>query len=79
MQTLTVKLPDALAGEIAEESKRRRISKSEVVRERLTARMRKSPTLLEQMQDLIINDPASPGDLSTNKRHLRDYGKGRRR
>ena len=38
MKTLTVRLPEALAAEIEFELRRRKLSKSDVVRERLTAR-----------------------------------------
>lgn len=37
MKTLTVRLPDALVNEIEHESQTRRVSKSDVVRERLAA------------------------------------------
>lgn len=35
MKTLTIRLPDVLAAEIEQESRSRRVSKSDVVRERL--------------------------------------------
>jgi hypothetical protein len=37
MKTLTIRLPDLLAKRIEQESQARRVSKSDVVRERLTA------------------------------------------
>ena len=37
MKTLTVRLPEALAAEIESEPRRRKLSKSDVVRERLVA------------------------------------------
>lgn len=79
MQTLTVKVPDALAKEIAREAKVRRVTKSEIVRERLERKEKPLPSLWERMKDLVIDDPNSPGDLSTNKKHLAGYGRGRAR
>ena len=37
MKTLTVRLPEALVAQIEGESRRRKLSKSDVVRERLSA------------------------------------------
>jgi hypothetical protein len=68
MKTLTVRLPDALAAEIAAEARRRRMSKSDIVRKRLE-RPAKSPlgSHLDAIQDLIgsVHD-ALPADLSAN-------------
>jgi Arc/MetJ-type ribon-helix-helix transcriptional regulator len=79
MQTLTVKLPDALAEEIDREAKTRRITKSEVVRERLAKKSEGKVSLWDRMKDLVIDDPNSPTDLSTNKKHMEGYGKSRPR
>lgn len=74
MQTLTVKLPDTLAKEIAREAKKRRISKSEVVRERLAAGNSGKVSLWDRMKHLVITDDDLPRDLSTNKKHMEGYG-----
>jgi hypothetical protein len=37
MKTLTIRLPDVLANQIEQESQARRVSKSDIVRERLAA------------------------------------------
>jgi hypothetical protein len=84
MKTLTVRLPEALASEIEAESKKRGISKSDVVRERLQ-RQRKGrlPPGLEDIADLIGSvDDDLPSDLSARKKHylkLWGYGGKRRR
>ena len=79
MQTLTIKVPDALAEEIAREAHERKLTKSEVVRERLRKSAVKTPSLWDRMKDLVIDDPNSPGDLSTNQKHMAGYGKSRSR
>jgi Arc/MetJ-type ribon-helix-helix transcriptional regulator len=83
METLTVRLPQALAQEIEAESKARKISKSDVVRERLqraagTPRRRREP--LAAIADLIGSVDRLPADLSAQrKRNLKATGYGRKR
>jgi hypothetical protein len=82
MKTVTVRLPEALAAEIEAESKRRGISKSDVVRERLQREQNgELPPELESIADLIgsVEDDLPP-DLSARTTHyLRIYGFGRNR
>ena len=83
MKTLTVRLPESLAAAIEAESRRRRISKSDVVRERLeraapAAREASSPAYA--IADLIGSVDGLPVDLSARKkRYLRAMGYGRKR
>jgi len=83
MKTLTVRLPEPLAAEIEAESRGRKISKSDVVRERLQqlprrAQRRAAP--LDAIADLIGSVDGLPFDLSANKkRYLRATGYGRKR
>lgn len=59
MKTLTIRLPDVLAKRIEEESLARRVSKSDVVRERLAAmppRRREHP-----LADILAEIDALPG------------------
>jgi len=86
MKTLTVRLPEALVGEITAESRARRISKSDVVRERLrhgpASARRHRPKALDQIADLVGSVEGLPSDLSARaKRYLTStgYGKKRRR
>jgi Arc/MetJ-type ribon-helix-helix transcriptional regulator len=82
MKTLTVRLPDALVSQIAAESRRRRLSKSDVVRERLTAgpTPARSSATLDAIADLIGTVDGLPSDLSANtKKYLRDTRYGRKR
>lgn len=83
MKTLTVRLPEALATEIEAESRGRKVSKSDVVRERLnrggrSPRGRSAP--LEVVADLIGSVDGLPADLSARKkRYLRRTGYGQKR
>ena len=71
MKTLTVRLPDSLVTEIERESQARRVSKSDVVRERLGQPQRpagKRGTMRELLGDLIGSVEGLPSDLASNKK-----------
>jgi Arc/MetJ-type ribon-helix-helix transcriptional regulator len=72
MKTLTVRLPNAVAAAIERESRRRRISKSDVVRERLQEITRSSdrPPTLEAIAHLIGSVDGLPADLSSRTKHI---------
>ncbi len=76
MKTLTVKLPDPLFAEIESAARSRKVTKSEIVRERLERSKTGKQSLWSRMEDLVIHDESLPTDLATNKEHLRRYGKG---
>jgi hypothetical protein len=81
VKTLTIKVPDALFAEIASAAQTRKVTKSEIVRERLTATpagaRKKRASLWSRMEDLVIGTDSLPTDLSSNKAHLKGYGKKR--
>jgi Arc/MetJ-type ribon-helix-helix transcriptional regulator len=80
MKTLTVRLPDPLAAEIEAESRGRKISKSDVVRERLERAPARGgrPPALERIADLIGSVEDLPADTSARKKqYLRATGYGR--
>jgi hypothetical protein len=77
VKTLTVKLPDPLFAEIESAARSRRVTKSEIVRERLERSKSEKTSLWSRMQDLVIEGESLPRDLSSNKEHLRQYGKNR--
>jgi Arc/MetJ-type ribon-helix-helix transcriptional regulator len=82
MKTLTVRLPEPLVADIEAESRGRRISKSDVVRERLQLATgeRRQPAALHAIADLIGSVDGLPADLSAQKKHyLRATGYGRKR
>jgi Arc/MetJ-type ribon-helix-helix transcriptional regulator len=71
MKTLSVRLPEPLVAEIEAESRGRKCSKSDVVRERLQhggpARRARS-TQLSAISDLIGSVDGLPTDLSAQKK-----------
>ena len=79
MKLLSIKIPDPLFAEISREADSRKLSKSEVVRERLTASKGKTSvaSLWDRMGDLVIRTDRLPADLSSNKKHLKGYGANR--
>ncbi len=84
MKTLTVRLPEALVAEIEAESRERRRSKSDVIRERLTRaeKPRSKARLPDSIADLVGSVPSLSADLSERKKaYLKstDYGRKRNR
>ena len=83
MKTITVRLPEPLVAEIEAESRGRKVSKSDIVRERLQlarglAGHQAGP--LESVADLIGSVDNLPANLSAQKkRYLRVTGYGRKR
>jgi Arc/MetJ-type ribon-helix-helix transcriptional regulator len=82
MKTITVRLPEPLVAEIEAESRGRKCSKSDVVRERLQqfgrGRQNRS-TPLGAIVDLIGSVKGLPKDLSARKkRYLKATGYGRK-
>jgi Arc/MetJ-type ribon-helix-helix transcriptional regulator len=71
MKTLTVRLPEALVAQIEAESRRRKLSKSDVVRERLTGSEnsgRRRPAIVDAIADIIGSVDGLPRDLSSRKK-----------
>ena len=83
MKTLTVRLPETLVAEIEAESRQRKLSKSDVVRERLTSARgsrRRQPALLDAIADVIGSVDGLPHDLSARaKKYLKSTGYGDKR
>jgi len=79
MKTLTVRLPEALVAQIEAESRRRKLSKSDVVRERLSdgGRSRQpQPAWLDAIADVVGSVDGLPRDLSARTKkylHLQTY------
>jgi Arc/MetJ-type ribon-helix-helix transcriptional regulator len=83
MKTLTVRLPEPLVAQIEAESRGRRCSKSDIVRERLLRAdrpKRRHSTPLDAIADLIGSVDALPADVSARKkRYLKATGYGQTR
>ena len=82
MKTLTVRLPEPLVADIEAESRGRKLSKSDVVRERLerAPRRRRRSASLDSIADLVGSERGLPTDLSDRKKkYLRATGYGENR
>jgi len=83
VKTLTVRLPEPLVAEIEAESRGRKVSKSDVVRERLrlaAGPVRGGPGPLVAIADLIGSVDGLPADLSARrKRYLKATRYGQKR
>ena len=81
MKTLTVRLPDELAAQVEAESRERKMSKSDVIRECLKlARGRRRGPSLDIVADLIGSVDGLPPDLSARKKkYLKATGYGSKR
>ena len=82
MKTLTVRLPESLAASIEAESRARKLSKSDIVRERLerapAGAAEPNPASYD-IADLIGSVDGLPADLSTRMKHYLRLGYGRKR
>jgi hypothetical protein len=82
MKTLTVRLPDTLVAEIEAESRARQMTKSDVVRERLSVPSSlegQRPPSLQAIAHLIGSVKGLPADLSTDKKKYLTAGYGLKR
>jgi hypothetical protein len=83
MKTLTVRLPEFLVAEIDAESRKRKMSKSDIVRERLQAGAKPGQprsALLDSIADLIGSVGGPPDDTSARLKHyLKNSGYGQKR
>ena len=82
MKTLTVRLPEPLVADIEAESRGRKISKSDVVRERLerAPRRQRRSAPFGAIADLVGSVDDLPADLSgRKKKYLQTTGYGQKR
>jgi Arc/MetJ-type ribon-helix-helix transcriptional regulator len=80
MKNLTVRLPETLVAQIEAESRRRKVSKSDIVRERLArtpTSHQNPPATLDAIADLIGSVDGLPSDMSARtKKYLKSTGYG---
>jgi len=79
MKTVSVKLPSALAVKWHALARRRKTSKSALIRQAMEAflaaqNQARPGSLLDRIRDLV-GCFEGPGDLSHNKEYFRDFGK----
>ena len=77
MKTFTLKLPAPVYSWLVEESRQTGRSKSQLVREALehSRKRKKTPTALDLAADLCGMVESGLRDLSTNKKHLKGFGR----
>ena len=79
MKTISIKLPEALATQLATTARHKGQAKSAVVREALEGYLKGDKTAppgscLELAADLV-GCVEGPGDLSHNEKHMRGFGR----
>ncbi len=75
LRNVTVKLEDSLLAEIESTARTRRVSRSQIMRERLERVEAPGNSVWDRMQDLVVGDDAEPPDLASNKARMRGYGR----
>lgn len=75
LRTITVKLHDRTLADIESEARLRRLTRSQVVRERLERSGSSKGSVWDKMQDLVVTGDRAPADLASNKTRLRGYGR----
>lgn len=84
MALISLKLPDALAAELAAQAQRSQLSKSELMRRALKAFLQSTdamesqpgPSAFDRLADLVGCCEGGPPDLSSNPAHLAGFGEG---
>jgi metal-responsive CopG/Arc/MetJ family transcriptional regulator len=77
MKSITVKVSSRLSARVATLAKKRKISRSEVVRQAIEAIPDETPetdTILHRVRHLVGVLTDLPKDLSTNKKYMRGFG-----
>ena len=79
MVTVTVKLPPTLNAQISAEARKKRVSKSALIRASLekqfaNGKTRTRPTIGDLVGHLAGSVKGLPRDLSTNKKHMEGFG-----
>ena len=82
MTVISLKLPEGLAAQLADQARRRQLSKSELVRRALLVYLQApavgvaatEPSAADLVADLVGCCDGAPADLSTNPAHLAGFG-----
>jgi hypothetical protein len=79
MKVLSLKIPDALAEELAARAEREGTTKSAILRDALTDYLAQAPPAkggsFLALAGSLVGCLEGPGDLSYDKKHLEDYGR----
>lgn len=81
MKSITVRLPDSIVDDIEAEARKRKVSKTDIVRERLSRNMDNANVSqsLEAIADLLGSIDDLPADLSSRTKEYLRAGYGRKR
>lgn len=79
MKTITVRLSEPLAARLEAESRARKMSKSDIVRDRLASVPPQQSNALADIADVIGSVDGLPSDLSRNIKRYLKAGYGRKR
>jgi len=81
MKSVTLRLPDTLVDNIEAEARKRKMSKTDIMRERLSRSVEnaKVPPSLEAIADLLGSIDDLPPDLSSRTKDYLRAGYGRKR
>jgi metal-responsive CopG/Arc/MetJ family transcriptional regulator len=75
MRTISIKLPERLDDLVSDLARRRRSSRSALVREALEALTTSESRSVVTLIDELIGSVDGPADLSTSPKHMAGYGK----
>jgi hypothetical protein len=81
MKSITVRLPDNILEDLEAEARKRKVSKTDIVRERLSRNMDNAnvPPSLAAIADLLGSIDDLPADLSSRTKEYLRAGYGRKR
>ena len=79
MTTITCKIPRQLDALLAAEARKKRVSKSQIVREAIQDRVKRrkgkeAPRAIDLVKDLMGSIKGGPRDISTNPKYLEGFG-----
>jgi metal-responsive CopG/Arc/MetJ family transcriptional regulator len=78
MTTITCKIPDKLRAHLEAAARQRRVSKSQIIREAITAVLRKKKpavSAFDLIKDACGIIQGGPKDYASDSRHLKEFGK----
>jgi len=78
MKSVTYRLPEKLVADIEAESRARKVSKSDIVRNRLSSATPKREPSFDDVAHLAGSVKGLPADLSSNKKKYLRAGYGRK-
>ena len=75
MRTISLKVPADLDEALTELAKRRHSTRSAVLREALELLAKRERKSVAELSKDLMGCVAGPGDLSTNPKHMKGYGR----